>query len=739
MESFYLIILIILIVLAVSDLVVGVSNDAVNFLNSALGSKAAPYWLIMVIASLGVFIGATFSNGMMEVARNGILHPNMFYFNEIMIIFLAVMLADVLLLDLFNTLGLPTSTTVSIVFELLGAAVGIAIIKVMGDSSGVAVISDYINSEKALGIVSSILISVAIAFTGGVLVQFLIRLLFTFNTAKTYTYFGAIWGAVAVSGIFYFIAIKGAKDASFMTKENYEWIKTHSMLILGSTFAVAFTLLQLLVFFSKINIFRIIILFGTFSLAMAFAGNDLVNFIGVPLAGLSSWEAYTAAGGVAPDAMTMEALSEKVSTPTLYLLIAGIVMVLTLWFSKKAKTVTETEINLSRQDTGYERFGSTALSRSIVRASINGGKLLEAILPAGVLAFINKRFTEFPRNENDASFDMIRASVNLSVATILIAMGTSFKLPLSTTYVTFMVAMGSSLSDGAWGRESAVYRVTGVLSVIGGWFITAFVAFTVSFILAVFIHWGQAWALVPVLLMAGFGYVQSNILHKKREENKPKEVIEQQDVYTGIKIDVLESLQKTRALLNQTVSNLTIESLSGLKSNLHTAYTLNEQTSNLKANIPLTISKLRDDEFESGHYYVQIIDYLREMAKCSIFVTKESYNYVNNNHPKLIEKQIEELQLLQKDASDLVQNLAHLIETKDLSIVNRIHELQKKVLDSVTIIRENQLKRIKKKIVGTRNSMMYLGILSEYKNMMLYSLNLMKAHNEFMSFKTKKR
>jgi len=736
MESFYLIVLIILIVLAISDLVVGVSNDAVNFLNSAIGSKAAPYWLIMVIASLGVFVGATFSNGMMEVARNGIFHPNMFYFNEIMILFLAVMLADVLLLDVFNTLGLPTSTTVSLVFELLGAAVGISIIKVLGDTTGTMAIADYINSEKALGIMSGIFVSVVIAITAGVIMQFVIRLVFSFNITKTYKYFGAIWGAIAISGIFYFIAIKGAKDASFMTKETYSWIKEHTMLILGTTFVFSFILLQLLTLFSKINILRIIILVGTFSLAMAFAGNDLVNFIGVPLAGLFSYEAFTAAGDVAPNAFSMEVLTEDVSTPTLYLLIAGIIMVLTLWISKKAKTVTETEVNLSRQDAGYERFGSTALSRSIVRASVNAGKRMESILPTAVLRFIEKRFAPVP-NTDDTSFDLLRASVNLSVSTILIALGTSLKLPLSTTYVTFMVAMGTSLSDGAWGRENAVYRVTGVLSVIGGWFITAFVAFTAALSIAMFIHWGGPWALVPVLALAVFIYIQSNILHKKREDKKPKEEVEQHDIYAGIKLNVVDSLHKTRVLINDTLSNVVIESLSGLKSNLRSAAVLNEQTSSLKSNIPHTVGKLKEEDIESGHHYVQVIDYLREMAKCGIYITKETYDYVDNNHPKLNEKQVEELQLLQNDINELIQNLADLVETKDFKIESKITELQKKVLEDVAISRRNQLKRIKKKQAGTRNSLMFLGVLSECKNFMLYALNLMKAHNEFMKFKNK--
>jgi hypothetical protein len=471
---------------------------------------------------------------------------------------------------------------------------------------------------------------------------------------------------------------------------------------------------------------------------MAFAGNDLVNFIGVPLAGLFSWEAFTAAGGVAPESFTMEILSEDVSTPTLYLLIAGIIMVLTLWFSKKAKTVTETEVNLSRQDSGEERFGSTALSRSIVRVSINTSKWIEAILPSGVFAFINKRFEPIPSRENEASFDLIRASVNLMVSTILISLGTTLKLPLSTTYVTFMVAMGSSLSDGAWGRESAVYRVTGVLSVIGGWFITAFVAFTSALSIAMLILWGGAWALVSVLAIAALVYIQSNILHKKREIKKTKEVVEQQDIYLGIKLDVVDSLHKIRILTNNSFSNIIKESLSGLKANLRFASNLNEQTSGMKSNIPITISKLQEEEIESGHHYVQIIDYLREMAKCGIYITKETYSYVSNNHPKLIEKQMEEIQLLQNNTNLLLENVADLVENKDFKLEYKIIELQKQILEDIAIIRKSQIKRIKKKQAGTRNSIMYLSILSECKNMILYAMNLMKAHNEFVKIKSNK-
>ncbi|MGM0408880.1 MAG: inorganic phosphate transporter, partial [Bacteroidota bacterium] len=450
MENFYLIIVVILFALAISDLIVGVSNDAVNFLNSAIGSKVAPRYVIMIIASVGIIIGTTFSSGMMEVARKGIFHPDQFYFSEIMIIFLAVMITDILLLDIFNTLALPTSTTVSIVFELLGSAVAVSIVKISRLGESLSEMSNYINSAKALAIISGILLSVVVAFTVGSIIMYITRLFFSFNYKRTFKYFGAIWGGIAITAITYFILIKGAKGTSFLTDATAEWIKTNATLIIFYSFVGWTILLQILYWLVRLDILKLVVLVGTFALAMAFAGNDLVNFIGVPLAGLKSYQAFMADPTTDPNGLLMVALTGKAKANTLLLLIAGMVMVITLWLSKKARRVTETEVNLSRQSSGNERFGSSMLSRTLVKAALDISNTTDKILPKTTKKFLEKRFdpSEYQnslKNQKDApSFDMVRASVNLTVASVLIAFATSLKLPLSTTYVTFMVAMGTS-------------------------------------------------------------------------------------------------------------------------------------------------------------------------------------------------------------------------------------------------------------------------------------------------------
>ena len=471
MESYFILILAFLALLAAFDLFVGVSNDAVNFLNSAIGSRIASFKTIMIVASLGVLIGATFSSGMMEIARSGVFNPQMFTFSEIIVIFFAVMVTDVLLLDIFNSFGLPTSTTVSIVFELLGGAVAAAAYKIWLQGDSFLTIASYINNEKALAIISGILVSVVVAFVAGTVVQYICRLIFTFDFDRVYRKIGGIFGGIALTSIFYFLVMKGLKGTSFMRKEYIDTIDAHTWPILISTFIVLTVLFQLLIKYKNTNIFRIIILSGTFALAFAFAGNDLVNFVGVPLAAYESYNSFIASG-VAANLFTMESLKQAVQTPTIFLLLSGLIMVLTLWFSKKAHRVVQTSISLSSSTQGeQEQFGSSLPGRVIVRSALRFGTLVNQFMPAAIRKGIDSRMVKPP-------FDYVRASVNLVVAAILIASATSLKLPLSTTYVTFMVAMGSSFADGAWDRESAVYRISGVLMVISGWFLTAFSAFT---------------------------------------------------------------------------------------------------------------------------------------------------------------------------------------------------------------------------------------------------------------------
>lgn len=481
METTFLIIVGVLILLAITDLVVGVSNDAVNFLNSAIGAKVAPRSIIMLVAASGIFIGATFSSGMMEIARKGIFNPEFFMFSDIMMIFLAVMLSDIILLDLFNSLGLPTSTTVSIVFELLGAAVVLAFFKTIENGAPIEEVSIYINSSKAVAIVIGILLSVFIAFSVGAVVQFISRWIFSFQYEKRLKYFGAVWTGLAMTALTYFLLLKGLKGSSFATPEFVALVKENNLMILLASFLLWTVIMQIFISVLKWNILRFVVLFGTFALAMAFAGNDLVNFVGVPLAGLESFN-YWKSSGVDADLLSMEILSEPVRANTWYLLGAGAIMAITLYFSRKARKVTDTQVNLSRQEEYEERFSPNPIARWLVKGVSNTANLTGKFLPESVKRGIGANFStaEIKNGDNEVAFDLIRAAVNLTVASALIALGTSLKLPLSTTYVSFMVAMGTSLTDKAWGRETAVYRVAGVLNVIGGWFATAIVAFLMA-------------------------------------------------------------------------------------------------------------------------------------------------------------------------------------------------------------------------------------------------------------------
>ncbi len=518
MEWIYFSFVIFLVVLAISDLWVGVSNDAVNFMNSALGAKAAKFRTIVIVAAVGVFCGAVMSDGMMDIARHGVFRPEQFSFREVMFIFLAVMATDIILLDTFNSLGMPTSTTVSMVFELLGASFAFSLIK-MGNNSGLG-ISDYMNTSQALSMIIAIFASVAIAFIVGFAVQYIARIIFTFHYSPKLKWKIGIFGGIATTSIVYFMLFKGIKHMAFMTPEIVNWIDEHTLAILGICFAVTTAIMQLL-YFCKVNVFKVIVLLGTFSLATAFAGNDLINFIGVPLSGISSFADWKAAGAPEPGTYIMDSLNESASTPFIYLFFAGTIMVLALATSKKAQNVSKTEINLAKQEEGEERFGSSKAARSIVRFGNKLGTFFVTVTPQPVINWVNTRFDKtLVEVEDGAAYDLVRASVNLVMASLLIALGTSFKLPLSTTYVTFMIAMSSSLADRAWSRESAVFRVTGVLSVIGGWFITAGVAFISTFIIALLMHWGGMVAAAIIVVTGLAVMIHSNIKFKEKETSE---------------------------------------------------------------------------------------------------------------------------------------------------------------------------------------------------------------------------
>ncbi len=745
--SIYIFFLIVLFALAISDLTVGVANDAVNFLNSAIGSKVATRRVIMLVASVGIITGALFANGMMEVARKGLFFPQYFLFTEIIIIFMAVMFTDVLLLDFFNTFGLPTSTTVSLVFGLLGAAFGMAFLKV-GDGATIVVdgiekvaqIGDFINSSKALAIISSILLSVVFSFVFGVVIQWISRVIFSFNTEKTIKYYGALWGGIGISAITYFILIKGVKDASFMTKEMYEAIKENTIWIIIGSFVFWAILLQALNWLFKVNPLKVVVLTGTFALAMAFAGNDLVNFVGVPLAGLESFKMYAANGG---NDLLMGQLLGDIKTPAFFLVGAGIIMLFVLWFSKKAKTVIETSLSLARQEEGTERFGSSAFSRVLVRRVVNTSNLIGKVIPQPVIAKINSRFDTGAledRNRKEANppmFDLVRAAVNMMVAAILIAIGTSYKLPLSTTYVTFMVAMSTSLVDGAWGRDSAVYRITGVFTVVGGWFITGLAAFSVAFFLSVFMGWAQIFGVVTILAFAIIAFYRTHITHKKREENFQAKAEEVEDIpsvqlmFEANNKGIAKTIVNVSTIFSETVKALVKEDRKDLKKLVHQTVELEEKLTNRKSKIHKTINSLPPDSIEASHYYVLTLDYLKELAHCINYLSEPVFRHVDNNHKPILGSQAAELTQIAEEFSVFTKKMIAILDSNSEEKLEELNAEQARIIGMVREARKNLIKAIKKNDVGTKNSMLLLNILSEVRNILIYSINLMKIQGDF--------
>ena len=521
METIYLCIVVFLLCLAVFDLFVGVSNDAVNFLNSAVGAKVAKFRTVLIIASVGVAVGAVMSSGMMDVARHGIMSPNNYSFHEVMTIFLAVMVTDVIILDMFNTLGMPTSTTVSLVFELLGGTFVLATIKMIGDGS--LTYGDLLNTDKALSVIIAIFVSVAIAFFFGIVVQWISRIIFTFNYKKHSRYTIAIFGGIAFTALAYFIFLQGLGKSPYIEASVREWITENTQMLLVYTF-IGSTLIMEVLHLMRVNVFKFVVLMGTFALAMAFAGNDLVNFIGVPLAGLDSYNDFMAnANGASADSFLMTSLMESAKTPPIYLIAAGVVMIIAMATSKKAHNVIKTSVDLSRQDEGDEMFGSSRAARSIVRATQDADSVIKRYIPQRLKQWIDSRFNKNEVELTDgAAFDIVRAAVNLVLASMLITIGTNYKLPLSTTYVTFMVAMGSSLADRAWSRESAVFRVTGVLSVIGGWFITAGAAFAACAIVCLLMFYGGILVQVAFMILVIVLLIRSNRQYAKKEKESGK-------------------------------------------------------------------------------------------------------------------------------------------------------------------------------------------------------------------------
>ncbi len=735
MEAYYILIVAVLFLLAISDLIVGVSNDAVNFLNSAIGSKAAPFKIILAIAAAGVLVGAVFSNGMMEVARKGIFNPQFFAFNEIMIIFLAVMLTDILLLDFFNTIGLPTSTTVSIVFEILGSAVAVAIYKVTRAVDGLHKVGDYINIESSVMIIVGIFLSVVIAFSVGMIIQWIVRLAFSFNVKKTFKYWTGVWGGFAITAILFFLLIKGAKGSTLVSEEMLASIQEHTTRVLLISF-VAWTLLfQLLTMFTRVNVMKITVLVGTFALAMAFAGNDLVNFIGVPLAGYESFKAFMASGSGDPSGFLMSALQEKVNTPIYFLIAAGLIMVLTLRFSKKARSVTETTIDLSRQGEGSERFASSSLARFLVRRAMEMSNGLARITPPKVVSFVQNRFdVEKSQDQKDKklAFDLVRASVNLVVASILIAIGTSLRLPLSTTYVTFMVAMGTSLADGAWGRESAVYRITGVLTVIGGWFFTAFSAFLASFLIASLIFFGKLPVILILIILAIFILLRTHAFHKRRSKKKESFASELTSAsYAVLKTcddEVKESVIKISRIFNQTYSALLKEQHKDLKQIKKQAKRLGKDITKIRENIPEKLRLFEETELISGHHYVQVVDHMKEMSNSMMHIILPAFNHLDNNHA-IDKEQHEAFQAFTLKSDAFFSFLIQILKDKQFEKIPELVKQRDMLIDTANTLLLQRIKILKKTQKGVKVSITFMEMLSESKNLFLNTVHMAKAHS----------
>lgn len=743
METIYFGFVVFLFVLAIFDLMVGVSNDAVNFLQSAIGAKVAKFKTILTIAAIGIFAGAAMSNGMMEVARNGVFHPSFFSFQDVMFIFLAVMASDIVLLDIFNTLGMPTSTTVSMVFELLGGTFALALMKVAGDPS--LHVADLMNTSKALTMIMAIFVSVAIAFVVGAFVQYISRTLFTFvyknNSLKWKI---GIFGGLAFTAIIYFMLIKGLGNVSFISDAAHEWINTHSWTICGICFVVTAVLSQVL-FALKVNVFKILVLTGTFALAMAFAGNDLVNFIGVPLAGYSSFQDYSAnAGGDAAGYM-MDSLNGPAHTPVLFLIAAGLIMVISLATSKKAFNVVKTSVDLARQDAGDEMFGSSKMARVLVRFSTNTASALSELVPNGVKRWFAKRFD----NENvvlpqGAAFDEIRATVNLVVSSLLIALGTSLTLPLSTTYVTFMVAMGSSLADKAWGRESAVFRITGVISVIGGWFITAGAAFILCFLVALAMSLGGLTMASILIALSIVLLVRSNIKYKKKQAEEKGDVIFNQMITSEDNVETLRLLtQHIRQgqsqfldFVNVNYLNVTEGFISEDLSRLQKAESaMRKERQELKQRRRKEMLGLRRIDpgvaIEKSTWFHLGVNSCEDMLYSLRRICDPCEEHIDNSFVPLEKDRIKEFLPLRDTLLYLLKRAVVVISTENYTDSDKLREQCEEFKSCLSSTRQGQIERMQTSKENITVSYVYLNLLQETHEIASSLQHLLRASKHF--------
>lgn len=738
METFLPIVIAFIFILAIMGIVAGVSNDATNFMSAAVGTKSATYRTVTIIAALGIIVGSLMSNGMMEIARNGVLSPQYFFANEIIYIYLAVMIANLILLDIFNTVGLPTSTSVSLVFELLGATVAIAMIKIHNGDINVS-LAELINTDKALTMVVGIFLSVAIAFIFGIIIQYITRLIFSFNYKKNLKWKIGIFSGLATTALIYFMLIKGMKGAAFITEEIHAWIDENTLLLLALCF-VFFSVLMQILYFLKVNVLKLVVLIGTFALAMAFAGNDLVNFIGVPLAGLDTY-LDVRNSGVPMDALTMGSLNTMSAANTIYIIIAGLIMAVTLLTSKKAKIVLQTSLDLSKQNGGNESFGSSAIARGLVRFTNNMVSTVDSILPAKVKAWIEKRFDsrEMILEEN-AAFDLIRGLVSIVLASMLIALGTSLKLPLSTTYVTFMVIMGASLADRAWSRESAVYRVTGMFSVIGGWFITAIVAFLICFVIAILFYYGGVVAMLLMIALAIYIIIKNRAKTNKNEDyddllDKAVNTNDQEVIYQSL---IQHNKESINTLVNiakdiyvNTVNAFIKEDIKTLKKVSNDCRDAKEKMKVLKRKEIMIMRRLDDKMMNKNTWFHLSYNCIEQVLYSLRRVCDPCKEYVDNSFTPLDEKYLPEVETLKEkvlwsiDAADIT------VFSSEYKDVEAVMERIKVREDELVEMTHEQMNRIQNDKENIDLALLYLNIIQESSEIVTEMRHLLRSEAKF--------
>ncbi len=733
MSELYMAIVVILGILAVSGLFFGVTNDAVNFLNSAIGSKAASMRTILLVASAGIIIGVVTSSGMMEVARNGMFNPGLFTFHEVMVLYLGVMFANIVLLNLYNSLGLPTSTTVSLIFCLLGSAVAVSTYKI-ADSEALTIsdLGEFINTSRAMGIVSAILLSVVLAFSCGSLVMYLSRMIFSFRYTAMFRRFGAFWCGISLTAIVYVAVFKGLKSV-LHGNPVIEFVNDYTL----ASLAVCWVACSLVLFFLqrlKINILRITILSGSFALALSFAGNDLVNFIGVPVAG---FDAYNVAQATGNPSMPMDALNDNVPANFYLLLTAGAIMIVALWTSRKAMAVlTEREMSLTsaQEDSGVQS-DSSAFSRTLVRAALNINTAIEAVVPEKIRNRVSKRFEYADVEHSGAPYDMIRAAVNLTTSAMLISMATSFKLPLSTTYVCFMVAMGSSLADRAWGRESAVYRITGVITVVMGWFVTALGGFLIAYVVGLILIYGGTAAIVVTSVVCGYMLYRNLSGKKKTDKHDTAKAGTEEDIMANITDEVCTTMELTTRLYDRTLIAVFKENRKVLREMVKEAEELFQLSRDRKYALLPTIRKFKEADLDTAQYYVQAVDYLNEMTKSLLHIVRPAFEHIDNNHEGLSKEQVEDLMHINDEVESIYRQINTMLRTGNFENIDMVLSLRDNLFELIAEAIKTELERVTSNSSNTKASMLYMGILSETKGMVLQSRNLLKAQRYFLENK----